>query len=91
VRAHFAAGEHAQALEVVARALAETERTGARYLDSELHRLRGELLVAWGGDAAEINTAFELACEIAQSQGATALEERATEQLRRRQLRPERF
>jgi tetratricopeptide (TPR) repeat protein len=76
VRAHLVAGEHVQGLEVVMKALAESERTGARYLGSELHRLRGELLVASGADAAEVNRAFGLARKLAQSQGATTLEAR---------------
>jgi DNA-binding SARP family transcriptional activator len=76
VRAHLVAGDHVQGLEVVTKALAESERTGARYLDSELYRLRAELLVASGAAAVDISTAFELARELARSQGATALEAR---------------
>jgi predicted ATPase len=76
VRAHLVAGDHVQGLEVVMKALTESERTGARYLDSELYRLRGELLVASGAAAVDINTAFGLARELARSQGATALEAR---------------
>jgi tetratricopeptide (TPR) repeat protein len=76
VRAHLVAGEHVQGLEVVMKALTESERTGARYLDSELYRLRGELLVASGAAAVDISTAFGLARELARSQGAMALEAR---------------
>ena len=76
-RAYLFAGEPMQGLEAVADALVATQRTGARYLDSELQRLRGELLVASGAGAAEIDAAFGLACEIAQRQEAKALELRA--------------
>jgi tetratricopeptide (TPR) repeat protein len=76
-RAYLVAGEHLQGLEVISKALAGTQRTGARYVDSELYRLRGELLVASGGEPAEIETAFVLADEIARRQGAAALAERS--------------
>jgi DNA-binding SARP family transcriptional activator len=76
-RAYLAAGEHARGLAVVAHGLAEAERTGARYMESELQRIRGELLAASGADPAEIGNAFRLALEIAQRQGAAALELRA--------------
>jgi tetratricopeptide (TPR) repeat protein len=82
-RAYLVVGEHAQGLEVVTNALAGTQRTGARYLDSELQRLRAELLVASGAGAADIRAAFGLAREIARGQKAAALERRATGELTR--------
>jgi hypothetical protein len=45
-------------------------------MDSELHRLRGELLVASGAHASDIETAFGRAHEIACRQQARALQER---------------
>jgi len=78
-RAHLAAGEPRRGLEAVAKALAQTEQTGFRYLESELHRLRGELLAASGADAASIDAALDLADEIASRQEAEALERRAAD------------
>jgi predicted ATPase len=82
-RAYLVVGEHSQGLEVLTKALTETQRTGARYFDSELQRLRGELLVASGAGAADIKTAFRQAHEIAQRQEAAALEQRAAGNLAR--------
>jgi len=63
--------------------LVDTERTGFRYLESELHRLRGELLAASGADAADIDAAFDLAQDIAGRQEAKALEWRVADARRR--------
>jgi hypothetical protein len=52
-------------------------------MDSELHRLRGELLVASGAAAGDIEKAFGLAHEVACRQEAKALEERAAAALAR--------
>jgi DNA-binding SARP family transcriptional activator len=82
-RAYLIVGEHAQGLDVVTNTLAGTQRTGAKYLDSELQRLRGELLVASGAGATDIRTAFGLAREIARSQAAAALERQARSELMR--------
>ena len=60
-RAYLVVGEPQQGLEAVMNALDQTERTGARYLESELLRLRGELLAASGAEAADIEAAFGLA------------------------------
>jgi hypothetical protein len=76
-RACLAAAEPARGLEAVTTALLKAQRTGARYVESELHRLRGELLATSGGGAADIETAFSLAQTIASSQNAKALQLRA--------------
>jgi hypothetical protein len=81
--AQLVAGEPRHGLEAVAKALVDTEQTGFRYLDSELHRLRDELLAASVADAASIAAAFDLAEEIACRQGAEALERRAADACRR--------
>ena len=67
----------------MAKALVDTEHTGFRYLDAELHRLRGELLAASGADAASIDAAFDLADEIASRQEAEAVARRAADARRR--------
>jgi predicted ATPase len=76
-RAYLLVGDPVSGLDRVTEALNLTQRTGARYVDSELQRLRGELLRAAGAGAADIEAAFRLALEIAQRQEAKALELRA--------------
>jgi hypothetical protein len=78
-RAYLVAGEPERGLEAVAGALVDTERTGFRYWESELHRLRGELLAASGADAAGIDGAFDLAWDVACRQEAEPLEQRAAD------------
>jgi predicted ATPase len=69
-------------LTAVSQGLAATHATGERFYESELHRMRGELmLLRDSGDAA--TQAFELALSIARRQGARAFEERALASLDR--------
>jgi DNA-binding SARP family transcriptional activator len=82
-RACLVVGEPTEGLETVTTALADTQHTGARYMESELQCLRGELLLASGASASDIKTAFGLAHEIACRQHAKALELRATDELAR--------
>ena len=82
-RACLVVGEPMQGLEAVTTALADTQRTGARYMESELHCLRGELLVASGAERGDIEAAFGLAHEIARRQDAKTLEARAAAALAR--------
>src|SRR5262245_27624445 len=65
------------ALNVVAEAHAAVERTDERFYVAELHRLRGELILAAGHNRAEAARCFATAVEIARQQGALALERRA--------------
>lgn len=69
------------ALDVVAEALAAVETSGERFYAAELHRLRGELLLATGHERVEVARCFETALEIARQQGARALERRARRSL----------
>jgi len=58
--------------------MAVMERTGERYHEAELYRLRGELLLLQNGDnAAEAAEDFRKAIEVAQRQSAKMLELRA--------------
>jgi class 3 adenylate cyclase len=82
-RAYLLVGDPMLGLAAVTDALEGTQRSGARYLESELQRLRGELLRASGAGAADIETAFGLAHEIARRQEAKALELRAALELTR--------
>jgi predicted ATPase/DNA-binding winged helix-turn-helix (wHTH) protein len=75
------AGQPAAALDVVAEALAAVERSGERFYAAELHRLRGELLLATGHDRAAVAGCFETALDIARHQRALALERRALHSL----------
>jgi tetratricopeptide (TPR) repeat protein len=78
----------ADGLSSVAQGLAISEKTGERWFDAELHRLRGELLLKEGAQAgsnAEVaaQTCFGQALEIAQRQRAKWWELRATKSLAR--------
>jgi len=69
-------------------ALAMVERTGERYYDAELHRVRGELILQQSdgqhdGATEEAERYFHKAIEVACNQGAKSLELRATLSLAR--------
>lgn len=78
-------GQYGAALRTVGEALEETERTGRRYLEAELHRLCGELLLAEseGADVAEAEAALRRALDVAHRQGARVLELRSAISLTR--------
>ena len=83
-QAHVRMGNAATGLDVIATALHEIEHTSGRYIDAELHRLRGELLMI--SDPTNIEQAeseFRNAIEIARRQEAKSLELRATMSLAR--------
>lgn len=75
------AGEQSAALAALTEALGALERSGERFYAAELHRQRGELLLATGHDLAEAIRCFESALEIARQQRAWALERRALQAL----------
>jgi hypothetical protein len=71
-------------LHVLAEALAAVEHTGARFHEAELHRLKGELLLARSADhRAEAETCFHQALDVARRRQAKALELRAAMSLSR--------
>jgi DNA-binding winged helix-turn-helix (wHTH) protein/tetratricopeptide (TPR) repeat protein len=70
-------GRAERALEVIASTLVTIERTDERWLEPELHRLRGEVLRA-RNDAAEAERSIATAIEIARKQGSRSLQLRAT-------------
>jgi DNA-binding SARP family transcriptional activator len=76
------------ALHAVSEAIEIVDATGQRFLQPELQRLHGELIVADRGDRAEAESRFAEALELARSQGAAALERRVAASLER--LRSER-
>ncbi|MGD2144417.1 MAG: BTAD domain-containing putative transcriptional regulator [Anaerolineae bacterium] len=71
------AGRPEEALTTVAEALALVEETDERHWETELHRVRGELLLAQG-DEAGARAALHKAVEVARRQQAKSWELRAT-------------
>ena len=61
--------------------LSLSRESSERWWDAELHRLRGELLLATGAEAAEVEAALRRALEIARGQQARSLELRAAQSL----------
>ena len=80
-RAWLVLGEPLAGLGAIEEALQETQRTGAVYLESELQRLRGEVLLAAGSTGADAQSAFLLARDVARRQQARLLELRAVMKL----------
>jgi predicted ATPase len=78
-----AAGRLADAQATVDTALAVAAQTGQPYHDAELHRVRGELVLAAGGAANEAAACYERALAIAREQGARSFELRAATSLAR--------
>ena len=79
--AQRAAGQLADAQGTVAAGLAVAAQTGQPFLDAELHRLQGALLLATGGEPEEAAASYQRALAIARAQGAKALELRAATSL----------
>src|SRR6266508_1440192 len=78
------AGRPGEALGLLDDALAQVDRSGERYCEAELHRLKGESLLAGSPPrAAEAERAFRTAIAVAGRQGAKLLEGRATVSLGR--------
>jgi serine/threonine protein kinase/tetratricopeptide (TPR) repeat protein len=72
-----ATGRIEDGLATVADALSYMSRSNARLLESEIHRLQGELLLASGKREPEAEAAYRRAIEIARHQQAKLLELRA--------------
>jgi len=77
------AGRVEDGLAAVDEGMAASRAHNERWWDAELHRLRGELLLAGGADASDAEAAYLRAIEIARSQQARALELRAATSLAR--------
>lgn len=73
-------GRLEEGLATLAKAFAFVEETDERYWEAELHRLKGELLLAQGIEA-EAETSFQRAIEVARRQQAKSWELRATTSL----------
>jgi len=81
--AQQAASQLAEAQGTVATALAVAAHTGQPFLDADLHRLDGDLLLATGGAADEATARYQRALAISREQGARSLELRAATSLAR--------
>lgn len=75
--AYCRAGKVSEGLERIAEGFEELDRTGERWFEAELHRVRGELLLKRGEPEAEAELDFNKAIEIARRQSAKSLELRA--------------
>jgi predicted ATPase len=77
------AGLAEEGLAAIDEGMAESRAHNERWWDAELHRLRGELLLASGAGAHEAEADYLRSIEIARSQQARALELRAATSLAR--------
>jgi len=78
------AGRVEEGLAAVDEGMAASRTHNERWWDAELHRLRGELILAGGTEASDAEAAYLRAIEIARGQQARALELRAATSLVRR-------
>jgi predicted ATPase len=81
---YLASGQAEAGLTIVEDALAEGRRSGQQYYEAEMHRLKGELLLALGAhNEAPAEVQFHTAIETARRQSAKLLELRAVMSLGR--------
>ncbi|HEX6383971.1 MAG TPA: AAA family ATPase [Anaerolineae bacterium] len=71
--AHARAGQLDEGLEVLAEALTAADTTEERWYEAELHRMKGELMLAHG-DAAAAEQSFQIALEVGRRQQARLFE-----------------
>ena len=90
--AQLAIGKPEAALASVIAGLEAVEKTGGAPLEAELHRLKGEALLAGAGTVSEAEAAFEKGIDVARRQNAKSWELRCATslaRLRRQQGRPQ--
>jgi predicted ATPase len=90
--AQLAIGKPEAALASVAVGLKAVEKMGGAPLEAELHRLKGEALLAGAGTVSEAETAIEQGIDVARRQNAKSWELRGTmslARLRQQQGRPQ--
>jgi predicted ATPase len=83
VEAYVRANQVEQGLACLAETLTLAEETGEQFWCAELYRLKGELLLAQGGAAPEVEACFQQAIDLAHRQDAKSLELRAAVSLAR--------
>jgi predicted ATPase len=77
-------GQAEEGLTILAEALAVTNKTGERFYEAELHRLKGELVLALSAEnQAEAETCFRQVIDIAHCQNTKSLELRVVMSLSR--------
>ena len=81
--AQLATGKPEAALASVASGLEAVEKMGGAPLEAELHRLRGEALLAGAGTVSEAETAMQQAIAVARRQNAKSWELRGAMSLAR--------
>jgi predicted ATPase len=81
-QAHVDAGEISEAAELLSEALDRAESTREIWIEAELHRLKGEVLLS-RADRAKAEARFKQAIDIAQAQSAKSWELRAATSLAR--------
>ena len=79
--AHLAAGRPREALDATGDGIAAVARTAERFYEAELHRLRGEALLAADGDPSVAARALQKAVAVATRQGARLFALRAAVRL----------
>lgn len=77
IAAYGLARRYAQGAALATETLAFLDETGESYFSAELQRLKGELLLAQGSNADEVEACFQQALSIARRQAAKSLELRA--------------
>jgi predicted ATPase len=81
---HRSLGQPEAGLMALSEALALVEKTGERYYEAELHRLKGELLLQHAApEVSHAETCFQQSLDIARRQQAKSLELRAAISLSR--------
>jgi predicted ATPase len=83
VESYLAAQRLEDGLKAVTRGLEILQSNGLKFAEAELHRLNGELLLIGGNRAAEVESSFRQAIEVARGQSAKWFELRATMSLAR--------
>ena len=81
--AHARAGQPAEGLEAIRQALEIMDRTDERWWEADLHRLRGELMLAASGSGTDAESCFLQAIDVARDRRARSLELRSTMSLAR--------
>ncbi len=78
-----ACGHYSEGLSVLRETAELIEETGERYVEAELHRLQGNLLLVQGGDGSAVEPCYMRALEVSRAHGARSLELRASADLAR--------
>jgi predicted ATPase len=75
--AYVKSGQTKEGMATIVEAFDALEKTGERYYEPELHRLKGELLLQQGIEDIEVKVCFRQAIDVAREQSSKSLELRA--------------